>query len=178
MIRTFIAFVLVVLLGSIASAQQGRAKLDAPGKVAFGTTYENAAKLLGPDAEPYEQDPPQPGIKVLSCDKCSLLPNVEGLTLHFQNNGGLVRVEAFAVAGMFKTVDECQKGDSDMMPKLVTLYGKPDSNEISKKSGTTSKIASFRFGDGGVVQHTSSTTKSDRPCTYTVSYMSKALGSR
>lgn len=67
------------------------------------------------------------------------------------------------------------KADVGMMPKLVDLYGKLDSNEISKKSGTTSRIASFRFGDGGVIQHTSSTTKPDRPCTYTVSYKSKAI---
>lgn len=87
-------------------------------------------------------------------------------------------MEAFAVAGMFKTVDECQKADVGMMPKLVGLYGKSASNEISKKSGTTSRIASFRFGDGGVIQHTSSKTKPDRPCTYTVSYKSKAVGSQ
>ena len=40
----------------------------------FGTRYETAEKLLGKDAEPYELDPPQPGVKALPCDKCAPLP--------------------------------------------------------------------------------------------------------
>jgi len=79
---------------------------------------------------------------------------------------------------MFKTVDACLKADKDMMPKLVELYGKPDSNETSKKGGGTSAIASFKFADGGLVQHISAMTKADRPCTYTVIYKSKVAGSR
>ncbi|WP_145986991.1 hypothetical protein [Bradyrhizobium vignae] len=111
MFRTLIAFGIGMLLTAPAHAQQNRAKLEAPGKVSFGSSYEQASGVLGKDAEPYELDPPQPGMKALSCDKCAPLPNVEGFTMYFQDSRGLVRLEAFAIAGGFKTVDECQKAD-------------------------------------------------------------------
>jgi hypothetical protein len=73
MIKTLIALGLAMSLVIPAYARQNRTKLDAPGKVAFGTTYEQAKTLLGSGAEPYEIDPPQPGMKALSCDKCAPL---------------------------------------------------------------------------------------------------------
>lgn len=178
MIRTLIALGITMGLAAPAYAQQDRAKLDAPGKVAFGLGYEQARTVLGSDAEPYQLDPPQPGVTALLCDKCAPLPNVEGFTMYFQNNGGLVRLEAFAMAGMFKTVDECQKADTDMMPKLVQLYGKPDSNASSKKGAESNRIASFKFADGALIQHITNISRPERPCSYTVVYKSKAAASR
>lgn len=174
MIRTLIALGIAMALAKPAHAQQNRAKLDAPGKLAFGSTYEQATAALGKDAEPYQLDPPQPGIKALLCDKCAPLPNVEGFTMYFQDNGGLVRLEAFAIAGGFKTVDECQKADKDMMPKLVELYGKPDSNTNAKAGEESKRIASFKFADGALIQHISNIHKPERPCTYTVVYKKAA----
>jgi hypothetical protein len=164
----------VSCLAMPAYAQQNRAKLDAPGNVPFGSSYEQASGVLGKDAEPYEPDPPQPRMKALSCDKCAPLPNVEGLTMYFQDGGGLVRLEAFAIAGGFKTVDECQKADKDMMPKLVELYGKPDMNTNSKEGAGSKRIATFKFADGALVQHVSTISAPGRTCTYTVAYKSKA----
>lgn len=163
----------VTCLATPSYAQQNRAKLDAPGKVAFGSTYEQAANALGKDAEPYQLDPPQPGMKALLCDKCAPLPNVEGFTMYFRDNGGLVRLEAFAMAGMFKSVDECQKADTDMMPKLVELYGKPDSNANAKKGAESTRTASFKFADGALIEHISTISRPERPCTHTVVYKSK-----
>jgi hypothetical protein len=157
-----------------ASAQQGRAKLDAPGKVAFGSTYEAAARMLGKDAEPYRIDPPEPGMKALLCDKCAPLPNVEGFTMYFHDKKGLVRLEAFAIAGMFKSVDECQKADGDMLPKLIGLYGKPDSNSNGKKGSARVRTATFKFADGGAVEHISDISEPEMPCGYTVVYRSKS----
>jgi hypothetical protein len=157
-----------------ASAQQGRAKLDAPGKVAFGSTYQAAAATLGKDAEPHEIDPPEPGMKALLCNDCALLPNVEGFTMYFHDKKGLVRLEAFAIAGMFKSVDECQKADGDMLPKLVGLYGKPDSNSNGKKGSASVRTALFKFADGGSIEHVSNISGAERPCAYTVVYKSKS----
>jgi|GEM_PF-4419429 len=168
------ALAVVTCLAISAYAQQNRAKLDAPGKVAFGSSYEQASGVLGKDAEPYALDPPQPGTKALLCDKCAPLPNVEGFTMYFQDSGGLVRLEAFAMAGGFKTVDECQKADKDMMPKLVEAYGKPDSNAAAKKGDASERIASFKFADGALIQHISNISKPGRPCTYTVVYKKEA----
>lgn len=178
MIRYSIALGLAACLAIPAYAQQTRTKLDAPGKVAFGTNYEEAKTLLGAGAEPYELDPPQAGMKALSCEKCAPLPNVEGFTMYFQDNGGLVRLEAFAIAGMFKTIDQCQKADADMMPKLVALYGKPDSSADSRKGAVSDRTATFKFADGAVVQHNTHMFGADRPCSYTVTYKSKTATSR
>lgn len=170
MSRFLISVVFVASLAAPVWAQQSRGKLDAPGKVAFGTSYEQAKAILGSDAEPYEPDPPEAGVKVLSCDKCAPLPDVEGFTLYFKDKGGLVRLEAFAVAGQFRSVDECQKADMSMMPKLIELYGKPDSISKSKDS----RIASFKFSDGGLVQHITKDYGAEERCTYAVIYKGNA----
>lgn len=73
MVRTLIAFGIGMLLAAPAHAQLNRVKLDAPGKLAFGSTYNQATAALGGDAEPYQLDPPQPGTKALLCDKCAPL---------------------------------------------------------------------------------------------------------
>lgn len=173
--KTLAAFnVVIACLAMPALAQQNRAKLDAPGKVAFGSSYDQATNTLGKDAEPYELNPPQAGIKALSCDKCASLPNVEGFTMYFQDKGGLIRLEAFAMAGMFKSAEDCQKADTEMMPKLVELYGRPDSNANVKKGVEAQRIASFKFADGAVIEHVSNIFKPGRPCTYTVLYQSRA----
>jgi hypothetical protein len=168
--RYLISVVLVASFVVPGWAQQNRGKLDAPGKVAFGTSYEQAKAALGADAEAYEPDPPEAGVKALSCDKCAPLPDVEGFTLYFDDKAGLVRLEAFAVAGQFKSVDECQKADTSMMPKLIESYGKPDS--ITKSSD--SRVASFKFSDGAVVQHLTKNLGPDKTCTYTVIYKGAA----
>jgi hypothetical protein len=164
MIRYFFVIGLAVCLANSASAQQTRAKLDAPGKVAFGSSYEHGKTLLGTDAEAYEPDPPELGMKVLSCEKCAPLPNVEGFTMYFQDKGGLIRLEAFAIAGMFKAIDACQKADTDMLPKLVAQYGKPDSSADTKKGPVIDRIVTFKFADGAIIQHKTHIFGADRPC--------------
>ncbi|MDE5445535.1 hypothetical protein GWG65_29740 [Bradyrhizobium sp. CSA207] len=59
MIKILIALGVAMNWAIPAYAQQHRAKLDAPGKVAFSTTYEQAKTLLGSAAEAYEIDPLQ-----------------------------------------------------------------------------------------------------------------------
>ncbi|MGD9921833.1 MAG: hypothetical protein AB7V13_10345 [Pseudorhodoplanes sp.] len=174
MIRTLVAMSIAIGFVLPVHAQQNRAKLDAPGKVAFGTSFEQAQKLLGADAEVYEIDPPQRGMKALLCDKCAPLPNVEGLTLWFRDKDGLIRIEAFAIAGMFKTVDACQKSDTDMLPKLIEQFGKPDANRNAKQGDESTRTATFRFADGSAIEHVSSISGDEIPCTFTVSYKSKA----
>lgn len=176
MTKTLAALFVVTLCGAAmpALAQQSRAKLDAPGKVAFGSTYEAAVKSLGKDAQPHQIDPPEPSMKALLCDSCAALPNVEGFTMYFHDKKGLVRLEAFAIAGMFKSVDECQKADGDMLPKLIGLYGKPDSNSNGKKVSARVRTATFKFADGSIVEHISNISGPERPCAYTVVYRSKS----
>jgi hypothetical protein len=93
--------------------------------------------------------------------------------MYFEKNGGLKRLEAFAIAGMFKTIDACQRADTDMLPRLVAQYGKPDSSADTKKGPVIDRIVTFKFADGATIQHKTDIFGADMPCSYTVIYKGK-----
>lgn len=177
MVRLFAAIMAVSLVAFAAHAQ-GRQKLEAPGKVAFGTSYAQAEKILGSgkamakdDLEPSFKRPNPRG---LSCENCSVpgMPNIEGVVLYFSNDR-MVRVQHFAMMGVTKTLDQCVKSDNEFLPALTKQYGAPDGRRNAKGDGELLQIASFAFKDGALIEYEASFLQEPGACSFTIRFMSK-----
>lgn len=183
MIRLLAAIAAASFAASASYAQDARQKLDAPGKVAFGTTYTDAVKILGKGSQPMDKDDLPDRFKAdgkgLSCDDCVIpnMPNIEGVTLYFAKDR-LVRVEHFANLGAVKTLDECVKTDDGMLALLTRQHGAPASQNTTKKDEESITTASFPFNDGAVIEYEMSFGDIDlgddrKSCAVTIRYMQK-----
>jgi hypothetical protein len=165
---------------AVAAHAQGREKLEAPGKVAFGTSYAQAEKILGAGGKAMPKDDlnasfKRPNARGLSCENCSVpgMPNIEGVTLYFSNDR-LVRVEHFAMFGTAKSLDHCAKLDTgEFLPALTKQYGAPGGRRNTKGGGESHLVASFPFKDGGLIEYDATFLHEFGACSFTIRYMSK-----
>lgn len=183
MIRLFAAIAAAGIATSAAFAQDARQKLEAPGKVPFGTTYADAAKILGKSGQAMGKDDLPDRFKAdgkgLSCDDCNVpaMPNIEGVTLYFARDR-LVRVEHFANLGAVKTLDECVNTDDGMLALLTRQYGAPASQNTTTKDDESVITASFHFNDAAAIEYEMSFGDIDlgddkKSCAVTIRYMQK-----
>ena len=168
MIR-LVTLIFALVLVSAAYAQLNRERLEAPGPVAFGASYDEARKILGPKATTTTSA--IRGAKGLACAECYSGPGGPQLSLFFSDNR-MVRallVEQAPAGVQAKTLEECLKVRTATWPELINRYGKPNRY---RWLGDVTDVAIFDFKDGGVIEYVASRGFLGA-CGFRVMYMTK-----
>jgi hypothetical protein len=146
---------LVVALGLVSAAYaqnaQNRERLEAPGKVPFGTSYAEAKKIVGPKATTTTSA--VRGAKGLACTECYQGTDGPQLSVFFSGDDRMVRAELVeqAPAGVqAKTLQDCLNVRTTTWPELIKRYGQPNRHRWMRD---VTVISIFDFKDGGVIEY-------------------------
>lgn len=158
----------IVAFGLVASAHaQNRDRLDAPGKVPFGTSYEAAKKILGPGAT--ETRSGLRHAKGLTCSDCFDAAKGAQFSVFFSTDDRMVRVEISKPIGREKSLDECLRNENELWPVLIRPYGQPNRRRGSKLAHSSVDV--FTFKDGGLIEYMASASFGS--CAFRVIFMTK-----
>ncbi len=159
---------LIVGLGLVSAAYaQSCDRLEAPGKVPFGTSYEAAKKILGPSATDTRS-----GLrhaKGLTCSDCYDGANGAQFSVFFSNDDRMVRVEISKPVGRAKSLDQCLRNENELWPVLIKPYGQPDRRRGSVQAHSIVEV--FVFRDGGLIEYLASASFGN--CAFRVIFMTK-----
>ena len=159
---------LVLALGLASAAHaQNRERLEAPGKVPFGTSYEAAKKILGPNAT--ETRSGLRHAKGLTCSDCFEAAKGAQFSVFFSGDDRMVRVEISKPVGRAKSLDQCLRNENELWPVLIKPYGQPNRRRGSVQAHSTVDV--FVFKDGGLIEYLASASFGN--CAFRIIFMTK-----
>jgi len=159
---------LVLTLGLVSAAYaQNRDRLAAPGKVPFGTNYEQAKKILGPGATDTRSG--LRNAQGLTCSDCFDAAKGAQFSVFFSNDDRMVRVEISKPVGRAKSLHECLRNENELRPVLIKPYGQPNRRRGSAMAHSSVDV--FTFKDGGLIEYMASASFGN--CAFRVIFMTK-----